>query len=136
MNPERQRSGIRRICFAPVFLLLALTQAGCQDSQGGPLSPDGSGSVPLTPGITKLSPDSVVAGSADLILTVNGQHIDTEGHLCTVVVWSADGNDVILHATNATTTAMTAIVPAALIAKPLIAEIYVQNYDVQSDADL
>jgi hypothetical protein len=121
-----------------VALVAVVAAAGCAGSADGsaqatPLVP------PPPPGVQTITPRAAPAGSADLLLTVDGSNFDLEGHYHTVVVWVARGEFTILggaYGTNATANRLQVTVPAALMVEPVEAQVYVQNYDLMSDAPL
>ena len=92
----------------------------------------GSGSSSLkqqtTPGIS-ISPVSAVAGSSDLVLDVTGPGFANETHDKSVVVWSANGKDTLLATTFISSTQLTAVIPAALLANPTTAKVFVETGD-------
>ena len=102
-------------------LTLWIGMAGC-----------GSGSSPIkqqtTPGIS-ISPVSVIAGSSDLVLDVTGPAFANENHNKSVVVWSANGKDTLLATTFISSTQLTAVIPAALLANPTTAKVFVETGD-------
>jgi hypothetical protein len=67
---------------------------------------------PPAPTITSLSSTSTVAGGADFTLTINGSNY-LSGTLATVAIW----NYTPLATTYVTSTQLTAVVPASLIAR-------------------
>jgi hypothetical protein len=83
------------------------------------LAPSGGSSQPLTftitpapakPALSSLSPTSALAGSSDLTLTVNGSNFVSQS----VVQW----NGTNLATTFVSSTQLTAVVPASLLAQP------------------
>jgi len=107
--------------------------SGGGNSGGGGNPPPPNGDVV----ITSLSPTSVGAGSPDLTLTITGSNLDlihSGSHSTnTVAVWSG------LPATPLTTkvvsgSQLTAVVPAALMAKPVTAQIFIQKWYFADDS--
>ena len=102
-------------------LTLWIGMAGCSS---------GSSSIQqqTTPGIS-ISPVSAVAGSSDLVLDVTGTGFANETHDTSVVVWLANGKDTLLATTFISSTQLTAIIPAALLANPVTAKVWVETGD-------
>ena len=76
-----------------------------------------------------ISPVSVVAGSSDLVLTVTGSNFVDDTHNKSIVVWSANGSDQSLATSFVSSTQLTAVVPAALLAQPVTAKVLVEKGD-------
>ena len=104
------------------FLTLLIGIGGC-----------GSGSSSMgLPGSTRgisISPVSAMAGSSDLVLTVAGLKFVDDAHNKSLVVWSANGSDTFLHTTFDSSTQLTAVIPAALLANPVTAAVFVETGD-------
>lgn len=125
------------------FFVLALMVSGCGTSGGGGTGSSssgggtGSGPSPSVIEITSLSPSSAVAGSNDLTLTINGSLLNLAhpGHqqTRTYLVWSAGGSDTNLTVTVLSNTQLTAIVPAALLTKPMTAQVLIQKWYFADD---
>jgi hypothetical protein len=95
-------------------LLLMMLSFGC----GGYSS--GNGTQPAsTPNITGLTPDNATAGGGDFPLTVNGTGFASNS----VVFW----NSVSVSTTYVSPQEVTANIPAADIANPGNASVYVNN---------
>ena len=84
--------------------------------------------------ITSLSPASAAAGGADQVLSVTGANFITPDHphKRNRVVWSAHG-DTFLSTTFVSSTQLTAVVPASLLANPVTAQVRVEIWDTQGD---
>jgi hypothetical protein len=108
---------------APLCLLILLIGIGGCGSGSSSI-----GSPSSTPGIS-ISPVSAIAGSSDLVLTVTGSTFVGERHDQSVVVWSANGSDTTLATTFVSSTQLTAVIPAALLANPLTAKVLVETGD-------
>jgi hypothetical protein len=71
------------------------------------------------------------------MLTMAGSNLDLRHagthQTNTVAVWSANGNDTMLPATVVSSTQLTAVVPAALLAKPVSARLFVQKWYFADD---
>jgi hypothetical protein len=88
--------------------------------------------------INSLSPKTVTAGSADLILTISGTNLDLRhagSHQTnTFAIWSVNGSQTSLTATVVSSTQITAVVPCALLAAPESAQISVQKWYFADDS--
>ena len=94
------------------------------DSSG---SPSGSPSANIS-----ISPTSVTVGSPDLTLTVTAIGALTffgKPHNKSEVVWSANGSDTPLITTFVSSTKLTAVIPADLLANPVTAFVTVETGD-------
>jgi IPT/TIG domain len=95
----------------------------------------GCGSEPISQPITarqpniSISPVSATAGSSDLVLNVTGTNFANQQHDQSVVVWSANGSNTFLQTTVTSSTELTAVIPAALMASPVTAKVSVQTGD-------
>ena len=107
------------------FLILLASFGGC----------GGSGSTSYTPGIS-ISPVSVLAGSPDLELTVTGRGFADQHHNKSTVVWSVNGSDTFLATTFVSSTEVTAVIPATLLAHPVVAKVLVETGDPMGSAPL
>lgn len=76
-----------------------------------------------------ISPIYATTGSADLVLTVIGSGFVGEIHDQSIVVWSVNGNDTSLATTFLSSTQLTAVIPAALLANPVTAKVLVETGD-------
>ena len=101
------------------FLILLASFCGCGS---------GSNSSPPTPGIS-ISPVSVLAGSVDLELTVTGRGFADQHHNKSIVVWSVNSTNTFLATTFVSSTELTAVIPAALLANPVSANVSVATGD-------
>jgi hypothetical protein len=79
--------------------------------------------------ISSVAPASALAGSPDLQITIAGTGFINETHHKTFVVFSADGNANYLATTFVSTTQITAVIPAALMASPVSGKIQAQTGD-------
>ena len=114
---------------------LVLWQVGC--GGGNPAPPfqiQPSGAPP--PGPPKanisLSPTSATVGSSDITLQISGLNGFTfaqSGVHYSVVVWSQDGIDTPLLTTFISSSELTAVVPATLLASPGTRNVFVQIWD-------
>ena len=85
--------------------------------------------------ITSISPQSAVAGSLDLTITVMGANfIEGAPHKHNVVVWTANGTSTFLATTFVTSSELTAVIPAALLSNPVTAQLAVEVWDLMGDA--
>jgi trimeric autotransporter adhesin len=88
----------------------------------------GKGTVPPSPNIS-IAPTSAVVGSADLVLTVTGTNFANADHDKSSVMWSVDGVDTSLSTTFVSSSQLTAVIPAALMASPTTANVLVESGD-------
>ena len=80
-----------------------------------------------------VSPSHTPAGSSDLTITLVGTNFDGEGHLRSYVGWLAAGQRVYVGTHFVSTTGLTAVLPAALLASPVAAQVYVEDVDLMGD---
>src|ERR1700676_236539 len=101
-----------------VALISILAIAGCND-YGNTFQNNTGASV------TFLSPSNISAGNPDFTLTVNGSQFVAQ----TYVTWNGKklNTTVTLDATKTVVLSVTALVPAALVAKPGTATVITQN---------
>ena len=84
--------------------------------------------------VDSVSPSHAPAGSSDLTITVIGKNFDGEGHLRDYLGWAASGHRTLLAQTRfVSATELTAVVPAALLASSVVAQIYVEHVDLMGD---
>ena len=114
------------------FLILLIGLGGCSSTRGSD-----STSPPSLPSIS-ISPTSVVAGSPDLKLTIRGTGLAFAGdrHFFSQAVWSAKGSHTHLATTFVSSSQLTAVIPAALLNNPVIAQVSVQTGDPMGDIPL
>jgi hypothetical protein len=79
--------------------------------------------------ISSLSPSSAANGSPDLILTISGSNFDGAGVIRSRAVWTSNGSMTTLSTTFVNGNQLTAVVPAALMSIPVIAQVSVQHWD-------
>lgn len=116
-------------------------QSGCGGGTAAQVSPPVQPQPPQPSSpvsIMSISPTGAVAGSPDLVLTVSGANLDlvhTGSHgTTTVLVWSEPANlNTPLVTTVLSSTELTAVVPAGLLAKPVKAVVLVQKYYFADD---
>jgi Galactose oxidase, central domain len=131
----------RELVLSLSVLTLALMGCGGGSSAQSPQSPTPPSPTPPPSfggiSISSLSPSSEPAGSPDLMLTMAGSNLDLRHagthQTNTVAVWSANGSDTTLPATVVSSTQLTAVVPAALLAKPVSAQLHVQKWYFADD---
>jgi hypothetical protein len=101
-----------------VALISILAIAGCNDY--GNTFQNNTGAQ-----VTFLSPSNISAGSPDFTLTINGSQFVAQ----TYVTWNGKKltTTVILDSTKTMVLSVTAVVPAALVAKPGTATVITQN---------
>jgi hypothetical protein len=112
----------RKITLSWLSVLL-IGLAGCGSS-----STSKSGSTPGSFSIS-ISPTSAAAGSPDLTLVITGSNFDGAGVIRSRAVWIVNGITSPLSTTFVSDKQLTAVVPAALLASPVEAEVAVQHYD-------
>lgn len=110
------------------LLLLALWGCGSLSTVQPPPNPQENS-------IT-ISPASAVVGTSDLTLTIKGSNFAGRRHFFSQAVWSANGSNTLLATTFVSSTQLTAILPADLLATPLTAQIFVQTGDPMGDGPL
>ena len=76
---------------------------------------------------------SAIAGSSDLQLTVIGSNFLNANLYNTVVLWSANGHDTFLPTAFVSGMQLIAFIPAALLTKPITANVSVQIYYFADD---
>jgi hypothetical protein len=82
-----------------------------------------------------ITPASATAASADVTITVHGSGFRDNGqHDRSWAVWSVNGTDTWLSATVVDSKTLTAAVPAALLATPVVAVVSVWTGDPRGDA--
>jgi hypothetical protein len=119
--------------------LLVILQLGCGRSplpgprQVGSPSPNPLPTPqPSPPPNISISPASDVAGSPDLTVTITASKTFSfggGGPWINKVLWSENGTDTELSSTIASTSQLTAIVPATLLTVPVQAELRVEVWD-------
>jgi hypothetical protein len=119
----------------PFLALLLLILWGCGEP---PVKSVSAGSPPVksqSADITIL-PTSAVVGSPDLTLVIDGSNFGGKRHFLSEAVWSANGSTVFLATTFVSSTRLTAVVPAALLAAAVTAKVFVQTGDPMGDSPL
>jgi hypothetical protein len=112
------------------FVVFSVGLLGCGSSELNVPSNHGS-----TATITVL-PRSAPTGSSDLTLTIIGSNFLGAPHEYSQVVWSVSGTNTLLATTFVTTTKLTALVPSALLANSIAAQVFVQTGDPMGDIPL
>src|SRR5262249_20841886 len=93
-----------------------------------------------SPSISSTSPSTVVAGSPDVTITVNGANFGHYGHFIrSTAFWTTNGNlhdtGTWLQTTNIGSSQLTAVIPAKLLESPTSVQIVVMNGDVMGMSD-
>lgn len=88
---------------------------------------------PLTPSVSAISPTGIVAGSADLALTVTGHYFVDDPQIGTKAIWRSGGQTSVLPTNVVSTTQLTALIPAALLSNAGTAQVWVQTGDLTTD---
>jgi hypothetical protein len=86
--------------------------------------------------IGEISPTSAMAGSPDLTLTITGTNFGVAPDNQSLVVWWANGKTTDLATTFASSTQLTAIIPAALLSNPGIIEVFLYTGDPMGNQPL
>jgi len=102
-------------------------------TQSPPQSPP-----PPSPSVSigSISPSSAAAGSPDVTVTISGTLLTPHPHNVRRPVWSANGTETGLAATSVSDTQLNAVVPAALLAAPVTAQVFIEYGDPMSDTGL
>ena len=79
--------------------------------------------------ISSISPMMALAGSPDLMLTVTGSNFVDDTHNKSEVVWLVNGGYTALTTTFVSSSQLTAVIPAALLASPATAKVSVETGD-------
>ena len=112
------------------------------EDPGGSLPPVSSGYAVFTvvalplPGALAIVPSSVKAGSADVSLTLTGPGFRGLGHQRSFAFWSVGGRNTRLATTFVDRGQLTAVIPAALLVSPVVAQVFVQTGDEMGDEPL
>jgi hypothetical protein len=113
-----------RTQWLPLLIAPAVALWGCGGDSTDVTPP------PLTPSVSEVSPTTVVAGSADLPLTVTGHNFVVGNPPDRSQAAWLVGDDTTMLATNVvSTTRLTALIPSALLSKAVNAQVLVQTGD-------
>ena len=115
------------------FLILMVGLDGCGSPGSRSTGPPPSGPPPSI----SISPAIAGAGSPDLTLTVTALGAVSffgSPHKKSDVVWSVNGSDTLLATTFVSSTELTAVIPADLLASPVIANVAVETGDPMGSA--
>ena len=119
---------------------LVIWQLACGGGTQPPNSSSlNSGSTNTPSANISISPGNAIVGSPDLTLTVSGSKNFTflsAAHKVSQVVWSQGGIDTALLTTFVSSSQLTAILPAPLLASAVTAKVRVEIWDVQGDAPI
>jgi hypothetical protein len=144
---SHERAAIRDNCksnlkcaLAAILLLTCLSVAGCGGGAGataggrGGNGGGGAGGV----SITSISPDSAAVGSSDLTVTILGSNFESiPGQIHMGVDWTMAGvSSTATSVAFLSSTKLTAVIPAALMAKPVKAEISVSKWHKADETPL
>jgi hypothetical protein len=93
-----------------------------------------------TPSISSISPSTIVAGSADVTITIDGSNFGHYGHFVwSTAFWTSNGNlhdtGTSLQTTIVSDHQLTAVIPATLLRSPTSVQIVVMNGDVMGMSD-
>ena len=107
---------------------------------GGALKQSSNSNSSGTPSANiSISPGSSMVGGPDLTLTVSGSKnftFSSAAHKFSQVVWSQGGIDTSLLTTFVSSSQLTAILPAPLLASAVTAKVRVEIWDAQGDAPI
>ena len=107
------------LCLLALFI--GIGGCGSESNSAGPST--------ALPAIS-ISPVFAIAGSSDLVLTVTGSDFVAEPHHQSIVAWSTNVySDTFLATTFVSSTQLTAVIPAALLANPVTATVLVETGD-------
>jgi hypothetical protein len=128
---------MRSMAGIALLILMTLAASGCGGG-GSTTQPTTTSSPPTSPSpdpsspsITSISPTSAVAGTPDLVLTINGNNFDYGSR----AVWRAGDTDTPLASTLASEThQLAASVPAALLHAPGTVQVLVEDFDAEGNA--
>lgn len=119
-NPKRAR--VSRLSLAGTVLLFACS--------GNDLS---SPRVPPPPVIDGIFPSAVVAGRADLTLTITGSNFVEGRAKGSHAMWVADNDTTLLATTFVSSSELTAVIPAALLSNSATAQVLLKSGDLMGD---
>jgi hypothetical protein len=130
------RQTLTMTSFGPVVVLVAaLVLPGCGNESPAPPPQTAPSPIPQTtvtaaPIIESLSPSSVSAGVADVTITVKGSNFadPRTSMMASGVTWSVGLYDTYLDTTFVSSTELTAVIPAALVARTGTAKVTVQDW--------
>ncbi len=117
-----------RIAIITLLIVFLIAASGC--GGGAP------GSTPLPAGGASIttSPTSAAAGSFDLVLTITGSHFAGDRRNFSQVVWTPNGiDDTLLPTTFVSDSQLKAVIPAALLTQPVMAQVSVRTGDPMAD---
>jgi hypothetical protein len=111
---------------------LVFWQTGCGDGTTKQRTPGTPGTPNTAPANISISPGTALVGSPDLTLTILGSSYFTfyGGHWNSSVHWSEGGVDTPLLTTFVSSSQLTAIVPAALLASTVTGQVHVETWDL------
>jgi hypothetical protein len=114
------------------FLILALGLTGCGGGSSAQVQPP----PPAVPTISAITPPTAVVGSADLKVTLTGSNFAGAPHNFSQAAWVANGSATLLTTTFVSSTQLAAVVPAALLADPITAQVLLETGDPMGDLPL
>jgi IPT/TIG domain len=128
-----------------ILLLVCLSVVGCgggagatSGGGGGNGGNGGGGGGAGGVSIASISPDNATAGSPDLKVTIQGSNFESiPGDIHMGVDWTVGGvSPTATSVVVLSSTQLTAVIPAALMAKPVVAEISVSKWHKADDTPL
>lgn len=106
----------------PLMIAPAVALSGC-------MADSTTTQTPLTPSVAAISPTTVVAGSADLALTVTGHYFVASTSNGSKALWVVGSVSTLLPTNVVSTEQLTALVPASLLSHSANAQVMVQTGD-------
>lgn len=124
----------RSIASSALALAALLTAAGCGGGSSSSADISNTQKTDLT--LSSVSPSSAIAGSPELKLSVTGSNFEAGAHRVNQIVWTAKGVSTPISATFLSSTQLTVVLPAKLLASLVTANLAVEVWDNMSDAPL
>jgi hypothetical protein len=110
--------------------------------RAGDLPPVSSGAAefdvfaPPVSGPLAISPTSATAGSADVSITLTGSGFLGHHFKRSQAIWAVGGTETTLATTFVSSQQLTAVIPAALLISPVVAQVFVLSGDMMDDVAL
>lgn len=123
-----KRASVRRLDLASTVLAFACS---ANDVVVPPPPPP-----PPAPAIDAILPTSVVAGSADLTLTITGSNFVEGRFKGSHAAWVAGGDTTLLATIFVSRTRLIAVIPAALLSDSATAQVLLKTGDLMGDVPL
>ena len=110
------------------LLILLLGLGACSSGSSSFSGGGGSSGTSIS-----ILPTSVAAGSPDLPVTITGSNFANAPHNLSWAVWSEGSGNTKLATTFVSSTQLTAVIPAALLSIPVMAQVFVDTGDPMGD---